>query len=240
LVIGAFTVTYLIIPNTTVRWRSALVGGIVSGVLWETVGWGFAAFIVSSGKYTAIYSGFAIVILFLVWLYLNWLVLLLGSSIAFYHQNPGYQVRSATRIRLGFRRQQIMALEIMRLLGAAFQRGENRCTASSLADKFSVPLEVVDEVLAKLQRYGLVVQTCDESPQLMPGRDLQTISVQQVLDAISANSKSGPAVESQVSTSVLKVMHDFDALTDEHFSRVNIRDVLADSELPIQKNTEKD
>lgn len=234
LVIGAFTVTYLIIPNTPVSWRSALVGGIVSGVLWETVGWGFASFIVGSAKYTAIYSGFAIVILFLLWLYLNWLVLLLGSSIAFYHQNPGYQTSSGARLQLGFRRQEIMALEIMRLLGEGFQNGDNRWDEISLAEHFVLPIELVNEVLLKLQAHGLVVKTGDDSPHLVPGRDMQTIFVKQVLDIISGDWESEQSVDVRISQPVLAVMQKLDNAATEHFSKMSIKDIFARPESSTQ------
>jgi membrane protein len=230
LVIGAFTATYMIIPNTTVHWRSALIGGIVSGVLWETVGWGFASFIVGSAKYTAIYSGFAIVILFLVWLYLNWLVLLLGSSIAFYHQNPGYQSRSGGHVRLSLRRQQILALEVMRMLGEAYQSGENRITATTIAEEFLLPMEAVDDVLSKLQVHGLVVQSCDESPHLLPGRDLRTIFVKDVFDVVSGELDTPPEQGVRASQAVMDVVHQFDELSMEHFAKINIMDILAQTE----------
>ena len=67
---------------------SALTGGIVAGVLWETTGWAFASVIVSSTNYAAIYSSFAILILFLIWLYLSWLILLTGAQVSYYHQHP--------------------------------------------------------------------------------------------------------------------------------------------------------
>jgi len=235
LVIGAFTATYLIIPNTTVRWRSALVGGVVSGVLWETVGWGFASFIVTSAKYTAVYSGFAIVILFLVWLYLNWLVLLLGASIAFYHQNPGYQTSSGVHERLGYRHQQAMALEIMRLLGESYQRGETRWSLDSLSDRFALPVETVNEVLAKLQTHGLVVQTCNDSAHLVPGRDLQTILVKQVLDVVSGDLLPEQDAGRHTSQAVVDVMQRVDAQVSKHFAQMCIKDMLT----PAAQATDK-
>ena len=63
LIIAAFAFIYIFIPNTKVRAGSALVGGLVAGILWETTGWVFASFIVTSTKYTAIYSTFATLIM---------------------------------------------------------------------------------------------------------------------------------------------------------------------------------
>ena len=90
LVIGAFTFLYGFVPNTRVRLRSAGVGGLVAGILWAAGGSLFAQFVAAATRTEAIYSGFAIVIVAMLWLYLSWLVLLYGAQLAFYHQNPGY------------------------------------------------------------------------------------------------------------------------------------------------------
>lgn len=84
MVVIAFTVCYLFIPNTRVRPGAALTGGLVAGVLWETVGKLFASFVAGSANYTAIYSGFAVVLLGMFWLYISWLILLLGAQVAYY------------------------------------------------------------------------------------------------------------------------------------------------------------
>ena len=90
LVVGAFTFIYLIMPNTRVRVSAAFVGAAVAGLLWNTAGWAFASFVVSSTQYTAIYSAFAALIIFMIWLYVSWLILLIGANIAFYYQHPEY------------------------------------------------------------------------------------------------------------------------------------------------------
>ena len=83
---GAFTFLYFFIPNTRVKLTSALVGGLVAAVLWQTVGWGFAVFVASSTRYYAIYSSFAILLLFLLWLHVGWVIVLLGAQVAYAHQ----------------------------------------------------------------------------------------------------------------------------------------------------------
>ena len=79
---GAFTFVYIFIPNTRVRLSSALVGGLVAALLWQTVGWGFAVFVTSSTRYYVIYSSFAILLLFLLWLHVGWMIVLLGAQVA--------------------------------------------------------------------------------------------------------------------------------------------------------------
>ena len=103
LVIGAFTFVYSFIPNTRVRLGPALVGGVVGGVLWQSAGWAFALFAASSTRYAAIYSSFAILILFMLWLYLSWLILLFGAAVSFYVQHPEHLVAKAGEPRLSNR-----------------------------------------------------------------------------------------------------------------------------------------
>src|SRR5207247_10376425 len=84
---GAFTCVYIFIPDTRVKLQSAVVGGLVAAVLWQTVGWGFAVFVASSTRYYAIYSSFAILLLFLLWLHVGWVIVLLGAQVAYAHHH---------------------------------------------------------------------------------------------------------------------------------------------------------
>ena len=76
LVVAAFTFIYVFMPNTRVRLASAFAGAVVAGLLWNLSSVLFAKFVVSSAQYTAIYSAFAALIIFMLWLYIGWLVLL--------------------------------------------------------------------------------------------------------------------------------------------------------------------
>ena len=134
LVIAAFTFVYVFIPNTRVRFHAALGGAIVAGVLWQLTGWIFAAFIVGSAKYAAIYSAFATLILFMIWLYAGWLILLLGSSIAFYLQNPRFITPTAQRVLvLSNRMKEQLALAIMAVIGRHYYARQHPCDIECLA-----------------------------------------------------------------------------------------------------------
>lgn len=77
-----FTLMYYTVPNRTVQWRDAFIGGICAGVVLELMKTGFAYYISTFPSYTLIYGTFAAIPLFLLWIYLSWLVVLLGASIA--------------------------------------------------------------------------------------------------------------------------------------------------------------
>ncbi len=184
LIIVAFTFAYVFVPNTRVRLGSALIGGIVAGILWETTGWAFTAFVVSSVKYTAIYSAFATLVLFMIWLYLAWIILLLGASIAFYHQYPQYlRIRRRT-LHLSNRLRERVALQIMYLIGRRHYQHQPALTAQQLAQRLRLPLDVPKVILDSLERCALLVETAAEPPTYLPGRPLEDTTLAEVIHAI--------------------------------------------------------
>ena len=114
LVTAVFTFLYAYMPNTQVRIRSALVGGITGGFLWASTSVLFAAFVMNSARTQAIYASFAIAITVLIWLYLNWLILLIGAQLAFYFQNPAYLRIGRREPRLSDSMRERLALNVDR------------------------------------------------------------------------------------------------------------------------------
>jgi len=112
LVVAALTLVNVFIPNTRVKVASAFAGAVISGLLWNFTSVHFAKFVVSSAQDTEIYAAFATFIIFMLWLYVGWLVLLLGSSVAFYYQNSE-QVTLA-------RRDATLSLRLVERLAFAF------------------------------------------------------------------------------------------------------------------------
>lgn len=186
LVISAFTFVYLFIPNSRVRVGSALAGGVVGGIVWQTAGWVFAAFVASSGKYAAIYSGLAILVLFMIWLYLSWLILLFGASVAFYTQHPEYLYARGGEPRLSNRMRERLALSVMSLVTERFVAGERMPSASELTARLGVPVHALQIVLDALESAGLIAQGANEPPVYLLARDPAQIPVSLVLDTVRA------------------------------------------------------
>ena len=185
LIIVAFTFIYLLIPNTRVQFRAALFGGIVAGVVWETLGRLFAAFVVTSTNYTAVYSGFAILLLFMIWLYLSWLVLLTGSTVAFYRQYPEYlAVGGRAGARLSPAQAEQVALAVALAIVRAWYGGEAPPHRDRLAGTLGIPVQPVDAALAALADAGLVVPGGADGHGYLPARPPEATSVKRVLDAV--------------------------------------------------------
>ena len=192
----AFTFTYVFIPNVKVGYRSALAGGIFAGIAWQLTGWWFASFVASSGQYSAIYSGFAAIVLFMFWMYLSWLIFLVGGAVSYYHQNPRrmlYREEPVFNERLKER----LAFSVMYLAGRDFLKGGAYWTDEALAKELNAPLTAVQDTLASLTEAGLLIEADDTERRYLPARDLGAIHLTDVLDSVRTCGVSRGAFEAR-------------------------------------------
>jgi len=189
-----FAFLYIFITNTKVRISAALTGAFIAGLVWAVTGKVFASVVVGSTKYAAIYSSFAIVIIALIWLYLNWLILLLGSQIAFYFQRPEYLKVGRTRLVLTGSERETLAVDLMIRIGSRFMAGPPPHTVYEIANDVGLPEEAVGQVIGCLESSGLIERT--DGHGLVPGRDLAEIRLSDIFTSIRKPSKKVPAMHS--------------------------------------------
>src|ERR1700734_2668048 len=169
IVTAVFTCMYSFIPNTHVQFRAALIGGVTAGIIWALVGKVFTAVILYSSRMVAVYTGFAIVLTTLIWVYMSWLILLIGAQLAFYVQFPQYLRHGQEAIELCDSDREQAGLSIMYLIGRDYGTGRSFWTADRLATELDIPGIALAPVLARLERGGLILAT--EKEQFVPGRD---------------------------------------------------------------------
>ncbi len=179
-----FALLYLVIPNTNVRLGPALYGGVVAGLAWETVGRIFTAFVVTSTTYAAIYSGFAILLLFMIWLNLSWVILLTGSTIAFYRQHPAYRASGGRMgAHLAPAQHERVALMLMLAIVGDWLAGRPPPSGPALAERAGVPTLAVERILGSLREADLVVPGGRDATGWLPAKPPGRTSVKAVLDA---------------------------------------------------------
>lgn len=184
LVSAAFTFIYIFLPNTKVRFASALTGGIFSGVIWKITGMLFASFTVSSAKYSAIYSGFSIVILSLIWLYWSWFILFVGGKVAYYQQYPELIYSKKNLLSLSNRMKEKLVLTIMFLIGTNFHNNLRPWKLESLSKHMGLPAVIIRDILEMLEKNGLIMPTHAEPPAYLPAKDLDTLSIKEILEVV--------------------------------------------------------
>jgi membrane protein len=180
---GAFTFSYLFIPNTRVRLRSALIGGLVAAILWQTVGWGFATFVASSTRYYAIYSSFAILLLFLLWLYVGWVIVLLGAQVSHAHQHIRFYYGHRENLARSPAGREKLALQLLLLIGRNFHQGLSPMSITDLANRLQLPAVLIKDFLEMFQQSRLVLPLADEETFVL-GRAAEKIRIKEILDCV--------------------------------------------------------
>jgi membrane protein len=176
LLVGVFTFMYVFIPNTRVRIGPAVIGGVFAGVAWQSASAAFAAFVATSPQRSAIYSGFAIVLVLLVWLYVGWMIVLFGCRLAFYVQHPRFLAHVSEPAPPGSREAEFLALRVVALVGERFIAGAVPLGVEQLERELPAPRERLDWVLSTLLRQNLLAETGSER-HLLPARDPASYSL---------------------------------------------------------------
>jgi membrane protein len=228
LVMGVFAFLYWYMPNTKVRVQSALIGGLAGGLMWATLGMIFASFIINSARTQAIYAGFAIAISALIWLYLNWLILLIGSQIAFYFQNPAYLRIGRREPRLSNEMRERVVLNIIFLVGKEFRNPKSGVNLRSLSHTLRIPSITLAPIAAGLESNGLI--TTNEKEELLPGREMSRITLQDILAVVRRDGETGSYRDPEWSHTVENLAKNLDDAVANTLSDMTLADILDESE----------
>lgn len=181
----AFWLMYLVIPYTRVRIKSALLGAAVGAILWELGKNLFANSIGVSVRYSTIYGSLAVIPIFLIWLYITWIIVLLGLEIAYVHQHFAALVRSRAAGERDECDRVPTGLQLFTLIAQRFHEGKDPPTADELSSRFLVATGSVDSHLERLEKAGLVrrVSVNSSGEGVVPARSLADVRLSQVIAA---------------------------------------------------------
>ncbi len=182
-----FTALYIFMPNTRVRYPAALVGGILGGTLWQLAQWGYVHFQVGVGRYNAIYGTMAALPIFMVWLYVSWLIVLLGVEMTYAWQNLRLVPSDIRGSEVNFASRELVSLTAMLAVSEPFYRGESRWDSMQVADRLDLPPRLAHDILQQLVRLGFLSEVRDglnDRFAYQPGRALEALTVHDLLQGL--------------------------------------------------------
>jgi membrane protein len=179
------TMLYLIMPNTKIPIKSAIVGGITAGTITQIIQWIYIKFQIGAASYGAIYGSFAALPLFLAMLQMSWMIVLFGAEIA--HANEHYETFGfhPDYSRMSVSSKKLLMLRVFHLLTKKFSLGEKPLSISQIAQTLQIPVRLVGQLLHELSDVGLVVETAKgikSEVAFQPGRSIENITVKFALD----------------------------------------------------------
>lgn len=182
-----FTIIYMAMPNTNVKFSSAVVAGIISGTLFQVAQWGYINFLIGVSVYNAIYGSFAALPLLLVWLQISWFIVLFGAELAFATQNvENYEFDTETQNISPFNKK-LLSVYVMYILVQSFLKGKSAPDSEKIAYDLEIPNKLVRSILNDLVEVGLVneVQTFKaKQSAYQPALDIGQISIQMIMERL--------------------------------------------------------
>jgi membrane protein len=225
----AFTFIFIFMPNTKVRFLSALTGGIVAGTLFQAVQWVYVNFQIGVTKYGAIYGSFAALPLFLIWLQISWLIVLFGAEVSFAHQNVETYEFEPDCLSASQSFKTLLSLLITQHIVKSFCAGDKPLDASLLSHELEIPVRLVRQILFELSESGVlseVKRNDDKELSYQPAIDAAQITVKFVIDRLRERGTSDiPVVKSGVLDKLSSCLKQFGETIDKSPANVLLKNL---------------
>lgn len=180
----ALTAMYMLMPNTRVRFIPALIAGIACGTLWEFAFFVYTDFYVGVVNYNKIYGTFAVLPIFLIWLFISWLIILVGAIMSHAIQQIRSYQQEQQEANASIAENEEMALYIAFHIARRFHRGEPPVSVEQLSNQLAIPLRIIRKITDKLALSGILQETGCGEQLFQPARDLKLTRLSDIYDAL--------------------------------------------------------
>lgn len=227
----AFTAIYIFMPNTRVKILPALVAGMFSGTLWAIAFQAYTQLNIGVARYNTIYGTFAALPIFLIWLYISWVILLIGAQLSYAIQNVKSYQQEMSESEFSNAQKEYMALNMMFQISKRFFRGQSPMTAEELSYTISAPIRVVRKIAEILGNYGLLKEILSDEHTFQPAKALHLISVAEVYEAMrSAGNVDWHLPEEKKESGLEEVLEAGRKAEQEQLGNVSMLDLLQEEQ----------
>lgn len=191
---AAFALLYKFLPNTKVKLRAAVIGGLIAGISFELAKVGFTHAAVSLvGGYQRVYGPIALLFVFFFWIWLSWMILLIGLEFVVATQSATTHRREELASQVSQKVREMIALRVVTEVAERFYLGTAPPTVERLASTLEVPLRLVYDVLSVLESRGIVRGVEEEGDEhgFLPARHLAKLSIYDVISAMREDGAAG-------------------------------------------------
>ncbi len=181
------TVLYIIMPNTRVKFTSALIAGILAGTVLQFVQFLYIDLQFGIAKLNAIYGSFAAIPLFIVWLQMSWIIVLLGAELSYANQNFTRYEFEKEALNISYFHKKALTLMVMSKLVKNFAQGLPPLSAEAISSELKIPVRLVNDIVQDLDTAGLVsVVLKDDSKERLyqPAVNIDYITINYVLSRL--------------------------------------------------------
>lgn len=222
----AFSVAHRLIPVSRVRWRTALAAGTLSAAAFELAKFGFSLYLARViGSYKSIYGALALLPLFLFWIYLGWIILLLGVELAHAIERLP-QLEAADRAEQGRHLpvlNEVLGLRVLCDVGRHYASGQKALHEDAIEERYGLSEQLARQLLQRLVERDLLIQS---GLTYLPARPLDRISLDEVARAF-ASPAATPGAEA-ADTPVDRLLRELEERTHQRLAGLTLADLVKD------------
>lgn len=182
------TLLYRFMPNTKVKWSSALIGGIVGGIAIQLFQMIYLNGQLWIAKYNAIYGAFAAIPLLLLWVQMSWFIVLIGAELSFSAQNVRKFSFDRETKNISRRFRDFFTIMITSVIVRRFAEGETPLTADQISMKCKIPIKLTNDIIDELHKLQIILPTPtpqdDRVMAYQPALDINLLTVNDLMEQI--------------------------------------------------------
>lgn len=224
-----FTLLYMVMPNTRVKFRSALVAGIIAGTMFQVTQFLYINFQIGVSKYNALYGSFAAFPLFIIWMQISWLVVLLGAELSFANQNVDKYEFEYQALKISHSQRRVLILMILNIIVKRFKVGDPPVSAGELSKLIQIPVRIGREILYELGTAGLVTEINVDQPRerlYQPSMDISNYRVSNILTKLDdTGSDDVPVLKNAEYRKIIGLLDDFGKRIEKADSNLLLADI---------------
>jgi membrane protein len=220
---------YVFVPNTRVRLLPATIGGVLAGSIWQLTHWAYLRFQIGLQGYNAVYGTLAQLPLLMVWMYLSWVIVLLGAETAWAIQTVAVysrERRAASKSGQTFR--EWIALAITVELAQAAEERTDAPTTEDLSQRFDVPLRTIRDIVMALCQCRIAHTTGSPKECCYLSLAPERIAVTRVLEAVRGTLPPAEAhsISAESAVRARELLEEMIGAAKDSFGGRTLRDVV--------------
>lgn len=180
-----FTVIYIVIPNTRVKFSNGLIAGIIAGTAFQFFQALYIYGQVYLARYDVVYGSFAAIPLLLLWLQISCLIVLLGAEISYASQNLQNYEYEGDSNNISIRYKKFLSLFLTYVIVKRFENNQTPLRNDEIASIYQLPIRLVNQLLTELSESGIIIEILDDdlrTKSYQPALDINQLTVSMLMD----------------------------------------------------------
>lgn len=186
-----FVFLYMFMPTTPVKFKYALIAGVVAGTIFQVVQWFYIRFQIGVSSYNAIYGGLAALPLLMVWLQLSWSIVLWGTDLCYILRNRHFLYRDMTGVNRRWVDDVNASVKMLRFISEEFTERKGAPVLAQICRRLRMSSSKARGVLQELVERGILVEVKGEDDvSYFPAVDFHMLSVSDIILRLSDMEKN--------------------------------------------------